>query len=211
MLRIAVTSAPPIDVLVDPECVAAVTSAAALLSDLGHDLIERTPPWREPELALTFIGVWQVGAALHPLDDLSLLTPLNRELVEAARTTSAADYARAVVRLQLFARRVVAFWNEVDVVLTPTLALPPVPIAWQEQGVDGAVEQLLRNTEFTPFTAVANVTGLPAVSLPLRWSEDGLPVGVQAFGPPAGEALLVRLASQIEEAQPWADRRPPVT
>lgn len=210
-LRIAFTSAPPIDVPVDTECVAACTSTAALLSDLGHDVVERTPPWTEPDLALTFIGVWQVGAALHPVDDLSLLTPLNRELAEAARTTSSADYARAVVRLQLFARRVVAFWNEVDVVLTPTLALPPVPIGWQEQGVEGAVEQLLRNTEFTPFTAVANVTGLPAVSLPLHWTEGGLPVGVQAIGPPAGDALLVRLAGQIEEARPWAHRRPPVS
>ena len=210
-LRIAFTSAPPIDVPVDPECVAACTSTAALLSDLGHDVVERTPPWTEPDLALTFIGVWQVGAALHPVDDLSLLTPLNRELAEAARTTSSADYAHAVVRLQLFARRVVAFWNEIDLVLTPTLALPPVPIGWQEQGVEGAVEQLLRNTEFTPFTAVANVTGLPAISLPLHWTEDGLPVGVQAIGPPAGDALLVRLATQIEEAQPWAHRRPPVS
>jgi amidase len=210
-LRIAFTSAPPIDVPVDPECSAAVRAAAELLSDLGHDVLERTPPWSEPELARTFLAVWQVGPALHPVEDLSLLTPLNRELVEAARTTSSADYARAVVRLQLFARRVVAFWDEVDVVLTPTLALPPVPIGWQEEGVTGAVEKLLRNTEFTPVTAVANVTGLPAISLPLHWTEDGLPVGVQAIGPPAGDALLVRLAAQIEEAEPWVGRRPPIS
>ncbi|HET7743717.1 MAG TPA: amidase [Gaiellaceae bacterium] len=207
-LRIAATSTPPMDVPVDRECVSALTSASALLSDLGHDVVERTPPWREPDIALTFIGVWQVGPALHPVEDLSLLTPLNRELIEAAHATSSADYARAVVRLQLFARRVVAFWEEVDVVLTPTLALPPVPIGWQERGVEGAVEQLLRNVEFTPFTAVANVTGLPAISLPLHWTEDGLPIGVQAIGPPGGDALLVRLAAQIEEARPWADRRP---
>jgi amidase len=210
-LRIAFTSVPPIDVPVDPECVTAVGSAAALLSDLGHEVVERTPPWAEPDLALTFIAVWQVGPALNPVEDLSLLTPLNRELVELARANSSADYGRAVVRLQLFVRRVVAFWNEVDVVLTPTLALPPVPIGWQEEGVTGAVEQLLRNTEFTPFTALANVTGLPAVSLPLHWTHDGLPVGVQAIGPPAGDALLVRLAAQIEAARPWADRRPPAS
>ncbi len=75
----------------------------------------------------------------------------------------------------------------------------------------GPIEQLLRNTEFTPFTAIANLTGLPAMSLPLHWSEGGLPIGVQAIGPPAGDALLLSLAAQIEAARPWADRRPPVS
>jgi amidase len=112
-----------------------------------------------------------------------------------------------VARLQAYARRVAAFWEEVDVVLTPTLALPPVRIGWQEAAT-GAVEQLLRNLEFTPFTSIANVTGLPAMSLPLHWSGEGLPIGVQAIGPPAGDALLLRLAAQIEEVRPWADRRP---
>ena len=181
-----------------------------MLADLGHDVREATPPWREPTLFDTFIAVWQVGPALHPVEDISLLTPLNRGLIEAAHAASAADYGRAVASLQILARRIVAFWNDFDVVLTPTLALPPVPIGWQEE-VDGAIEQLLRNTEFTPFTAVANLTGLPAMSLPLHWSEGGLPIGVQAIGPPAGDALLLSLAAQIEAARPWADRRPPIT
>src|SRR5262245_6195739 len=208
-LRIAVTSSPPIDLPVDPTCVAAVTAAAELLSGLGHEVAERTPPWREQDLFTRFITVWQVGPALNPVEDLSLLTPLNRGLVEAARTTSAADYGRTVASLHMLARRIVAFWNDVDVVLTPTLALPPVPIGWQDE-VDGAIPQLLRNTEFTPFTAVANLTGLPAMSLPLHWSGAGLPIGVQAIGPPAGDALLLSLAAEVEVAQPWADRRPPI-
>lgn len=209
-LRVAVTSVPPVDTPVDPECVAALTSAAALLEELGHDVVEATPPWREPDLERTFIAVWQVGPALHPVEDLSLLTPLNRGLVESASASSAADYARAVVRLQAVARRTVAFWKDFDVVLTPTLALPPVPIGWQEE-VEGAIEQLLRNTVFTPFTAIANLTGLPAVSLPLHWTADGLPIGVQAIGPPAGDALLLRLAVLVEEARPWAGRHPPLS
>jgi amidase len=110
----------------------------------------------------------------------------------------------------MVARRTVAFWSDVDVVLTPTLALPPVPIGWQD-AVDGAIEQLLRSTEFTPFTAIANLTGLPAMSLPLHWSEDGLPIGVQLIGPPAGDALLLSLAAQVEAAHPWAHRRPPLS
>jgi amidase len=96
-------------------------------------------------------------------------------------------------------------------VLTPTLALPPVQIGWQHEGVDGAFEQLHRNTLFTPFTAVANLTGLPAISVPLHWTNDGLPIGVQAIGPPAGEPVLFRLAAQLEEARPWAERRPPIS
>jgi amidase len=208
-LRIAVTDTPPIDVAVSDECRAAARDGAELLAGLGHDVREATPPWREPDLMHTFIAVWQVGPALHPVADVGLLTGLNRELVLSAQSTSAADYARAVARLQAYARRVVAFWKDVDVVLTPTLALPPVPIGWQE-AVRGAVEQLLRNAEFTPFTAVVNLTGQPAMSLPLHWTADGLPVGVQAIGPPAGEALLLRLAAQVEAARPWAERTPAI-
>jgi amidase len=208
-LRIAVTATPPIDTPVDPECVRAVESAAGLLAELGHDVREATPPWQESDLFDRFITVWQVGPALHPVDE-ALMTPLNRGLVERARAASAADYARAVGSLQLLARRIVAFWNEVDVVLTPTLALPPVPIGWQD-AVEGSFEQLMRNTEFTPFTAVANLTGQPAMSLPLHWTDDGLPIGVHAIGPPAGDALLLSLAAQVEAARPWADRRPPVS
>jgi amidase len=209
-LRIAFTAEPPIDAPVDGECVAAVESAAALLEELGHDVVERTPLWGGERLEDAFIRVWQVSPALYAVDP-ALMTPLNRGLVQAAHSTTAAEYAGAVAALQTAARRIVAFWNEVDVVLTPTLALPPVEIGWQERGVDGALEQLHRNTLFTPFTAVANMSGLPAMSLPLHWSEEGLPIGVQAIGAPEGEATLFRLAAQVERARPWADRRPPIS
>lgn len=209
-LRVAVTSTPPIETPVSSECIAALHSAAALLTELGHEVVEATPPWADPDLFHTFIEVWQAGVALHPIDDLSLMTPLNRGLVESARASSAVDYVRAVASLQLIARRTVAFWQETDVVLTPTLAMPPVPVGWQES-VDGAIEQLLRNTEFTPFTAIANLTGLPAASLPLHRTEDGLPIGVQAIGPPAGEAVLLSLAAQVETVRPWAHERPPIS
>ena len=206
-LRVAVTSTPPIDTPVDPECVRATMAAAEILAGLGHDVREETPPWRDPGLFDLFITVWQVGPSLHPVDETAM-TPLNRALVESARTTSAVEYARAVAQLQALSRRIVSVWSDVDVVLTPTLALPPVPIGWQE-AVAGPVDQLFRNTEFTPFTAVANLTGQPAMSLPLHWSGDGVPIGVQAIGPPAGDAVLLQLAAQLEAARPWADRRPP--
>ena len=209
-LRVAVTTTPPIDTPVEAACSDALEAAARLLAELGHDVREATPPWQDDDLILTFLKVWQVGPALDPVEDLSLLTPLNRELVESAHATSAAEYGRAVARLHALARRVVAFWGDVDVVVTPTLALAPVPIGWQET-LGGATAQLLRNAAFTPFTAIVNLTGQPAMSLPLHWTEDGLPVGVQAIGPPAGEALLLRLAAQVEEAWPWRDRRPPLS
>ena len=96
-------------------------------------------------------------------------------------------------------------------VLTPTLALPPVSIGWQLDGIEDAITQLRRNTVFTPFTSVANLTGLPAVSLPLHWNDDGLPIGVQAMGAPAAEAQLLRLATQLEAARPWHEARPSVS
>jgi amidase len=209
-LRIAVTAEPPIDTRVHADCVAALTEAAELLAELGHDVTEATPRWRVPRLLDDFIIVWQTGPTLFPADP-ELFTPLNRELAERAHATSSADYAAAVFRLNSAARSIVAFGDLFDVVVTPTLALPPVRIGWQEEDAAGALEQLERNTWFTPFTAVVNLTGLPAMSLPLHWSADGLPIGVQAIGPPAGEALLLRLAAQLEAARPWAERRPPLS
>jgi amidase len=209
-LRVAATVEPPVDTSIDSACADALASAATLLVELGHEVAEQTPPWREPDLFDAFLTVWQVGPTLYPIEDLSSLTALNRELAEKAYETSAPAYAQALFRLQTYARRVVAFWSEVDVVLTPTLALPPVPVGWQEE-VSGAFEQLLRSVAFTPFTAIANLTGLPAISLPLAETTDGLPVGVQAIGRPGGDAVLLRLAAQIEETRPWRDRRPPIS
>jgi amidase len=209
-LRIAVTSTSPYDTPVDPECVAALESARKLLTSAGHEILEVTPPWTAPGLVEAFLTIWQIGPTLYPADPVGF-TRLNRELVEAARATSSADYAAAVFLVQATSRRIVDFCRDFDVVVTPTLALPPVPIGWQEEDGAGAVEQLMRNVVFTPFTAVANMTGLPAMSIALHWSPDGLPIGVQVLGPAAGEALLLRLAAQLESARPWADRRPPIS
>jgi amidase len=209
-LRIAVTAEPPVEAPVHRDCLEALDAAATMLAVLGHEVVELTPPWTGHELIEAFIAVWQVSPALYAVDP-EQMTPLNRELVVAARATSSVEYAGAVASLQTAARKIVAFWDAVDVVLTPTLALPPVPIGWQHDGAEGALEQLRRNTLFTPFTAVANMTGQPAISLPLHTNADGLPVGVQAIGPPEGEAMLLRLAAQVEAAHPWADRRPPIS
>ena len=211
-LRIAVTTDPPVDVPVDPACRAAVAAAAVLLGELGHDVIEATPAWRTDDAIEQFTRIWQIGPAVSGVDDLSLLEPLNRMLAENARTTTSPEAATAVMRLQALTRQIVAFWSDIDVVVTPTLALPPVPIGWTWDGADGdPAVAFSRQWQWTPFTAIVNATGQPAMSVPLRRSDDGLPIGVQMIGPPFGEAMLIRLAAQLEDAQPWADARPPLS
>jgi amidase len=207
-LRALVVTEPALEADVDPECAAAAIAAGELLESLGHEVEEGVLPWRLPELLATFLLVWQLGPALFDVADRSLLTPLNRALAERAAGTTSTEYGLAVVRLHAFAREVVARLAGVDVLVTPTLALPPVRIGWQEEEPD-PLAQLARGARFTPFTAIANLTGLPAASLPLAWSSAGLPLGVQLVGPPAGEALLIRLSAQLEAASPWRDRRPP--
>ena len=113
-----------------------------------------------------------------------------------------------MIALQRYARRVASFWNDVDVVLTPTLAKLPVPIGWVFEP-DDPWEQYARGAEFTPFTPVVNVTGQPAASVPFA-EADGLPIGVQLIARAGDEATLIRLASQLEEARPWIERRPPL-
>jgi len=209
-LRVAVTTTPPTDAEVHADCRVAAEDAAALLAALGHDVEEGAPDWGGAGLLEDFTPLWQVAPTLYGVEDLSLLTPFNRALGEAAGQTSSTEYVAALVRLQMRARKVVAFWERYDLLLTPTLALPPVPTGWAAE-VDDPWEQYERAARFTPFTPIFNITGQPAASLPLHWTEDGLPVGVQLVGPPAGEELLLRACAQLEAARPWASRRPPVS
>ena len=211
-LRIAVTTEPPIDMPVDPVCAAGVHAAAELLTELGHDVVEATPPWRSDDAVEQFTRIWQIGPAVAGVDDFALLEPLNRMLAENARTTASSESALAVMRLQSLTRRIVAFWNDIDVVVTPTLALPPVPVGWTWDGAGGDPQVAFsRQWQWTPFTAMVNVTGQPAMSVPLHWSGEGLPIGVHVIGRPFAEATLIRLAAQLEEARPWADKRPPMS
>ncbi|HST65702.1 MAG TPA: amidase family protein [Mycobacteriales bacterium] len=124
--------------------------------------------------------------------------------------TSGAEFVGAISQLQMLTRQWVARTAGYDAVLSPTLAAPPVPVGWFTETGDPA-EDFLRQQRFTPFTSAYNVTGQPAVSLPLHWTGDdpALPVGVMLAGRPADEATLVSLSAQLEDAVPWADRRPP--
>jgi amidase len=205
-LRIAFTIEPPLPYPVEAPCAAAALDAAALLDELGHDVREETPAWRDDGLLDEFGFLWRVGPPLYGVA-ADQLEPLNGALAQAAYTTTALEYVAAVLSLQRYARRVMAFWNDVDVVMTPTLARLPVPIGWVFQS-DDPWEHYRRAAEFTPFTPVANLTGQPAASVPFA-TADGLPTGIQFLGRAGEEATLLRLAAQIEEARPWLDRTPP--
>lgn len=205
-LRIAFTADPAIPTPVDPRLVDVARRAGEALEALGHHVVESSPPWRDESLLSTFAALWQLTPALYPVREDALLMPINRTLAQAARETSSVVFAHAVGALQRAARRIVAFWDDVDVVLTPALALLPPPVGWVFEP-DDPWEQFARGGEFTPFTPIVNVTGQPAAAVPFG-VVDGLPAGVQLIGPPAGEALLLRLAAQLEAAHPWAERLP---
>ena len=205
-LRIAFTAEPAIPHEVEPALVGVARAAADALAELGHDVIEATPPWVDEAALSAFAKLWQLTPALYPVEDESQLMPINQALAQAARETSSVVFAQAVNALQRAARRIVAFWDDVDVVLTPGLAKLPVPIGWVFEP-DDPWEQFARGGQFTPFTPIVNITGQPAAAVPFA-VVDGLPVGVQLIGPPAGEAILLRLAAQMEEAHPWSQRLP---
>jgi amidase len=216
-LRIAFTTVAPNSVPVDPECVAAVEQTAALLESLGHS-VEEAPPLSDEGYIDNFIRIWTSGVAVSvrgfgmlrgaPLDP-EKLEPLTQEMVAVAETLSAADYLESLGILQMLARGVVSMWGDIDVLITPTVSRPAPPIgALAPKDGEPAMAWLQNAAEWVPFTPVFNVTGQPAISLPLHETPEGLPVGVQLVGPPAGEELLLSLSAQLEAARPWHERRP---
>src|ERR671937_140107 len=207
-LRVALVLEPPTRGRVDAACTTAAGDAARLLEQLGHDVDEVSIAWHGDDLGELFALVWQTIPTLYRADR-SQLDPLNAAFAERAAATSSSDYVGAYVQLQTYGRRVAAFCAGYDIVLTPTLALPPVAVGWVREP-DDPWEQYARALRFTPFTPAVNVAGLPAASVPLAWTDDGLPVGVQLIASFGGEAVLFRVSAQIEEARPWAERRPPV-
>ena len=209
-LRVGIALAPPFATAVDPLCEEAARAAGHLLESLGHDVVEATPDWADPEYVDLFGTVWAGASAYFALAPRDEVEPLNRALAEKADRISLTEYVTTMTKVHALARRIVAFWNDFDLLVTPGLAMPPVPVGWGLEPED-PWEQFDRGWAFTPFTQVANLTGLPAASLPLYWSAEGLPLGVQIVGPPAGEALLLRACGQLEATRPWAHKRPPVS
>ncbi len=209
-LRVARFVAPVIaDVAVDPECVTAWEDASALLVSLGHE-VEDVPVPLAPEAVPVFEICWSVLTALAvvPADREHLLRPLTRWLGERGRAVSGPDFGRAVGELRRLAAGALEALAPYDIVLTPTLAVPPLPVGAIRDDADPAADFAAQKA-FTPWTSAWNVTGMPAVSLPLHQSAAGLPVGVMLAARPAEEEVLLAVAAQIEAAVPWHDRRPP--
>lgn len=202
-----------------PDCVAAVHSAAKLCEQLGHHVEELSAPPAPPMVVQAFMVIWAAGATAS-VDSVTFLRgrPPAREEVEAlswaladlGRSHSAGMYLMAQAALQRVARGAAQLFEGYDAIITPTLAEPPPPHGSFLSPPENPLAGMERARRFAPFTAMANVSGQPAMSVPLHWNADGLPIGVQFIGRYGDEATLFRIAAQLEQARPWADRRPDV-
>ena len=201
-----------------PECTEAVASAVTLLGSLGHRVEPGGPSAMfDPEFGKHFVTVIAADTALFFRDIERLLgrtvaddevEPRNARYREAGDAIDAPTYLAARAGIGTWARRMADWWTSHDVLVTPTLAAPPPRLGWfTEEGPD---REGPRIGSFSPYTAPFNMTGQPAISLPLHWTADGLPVGVQLVARYGREDVLVRLAAQLETAAPWADKRPRV-
>ena len=236
-LRIGFTARSALRTAPHPESVRAVEQAARLLEDLGHDVEEVDPPVDDRRLGRDFMTIWFVHQALEVARVKAATGAGDDGFEQDTRAMAALGRAVRGVTLQAADERrhesiagLARLHATHDLVLTPTLGEPPIAIgslalpAALRHGTEvllrtrtlrvaklaGIVDQIVaRNLSWVPFTQLANVTGRPAISLPLHWTDDGLPLGVQFVGRLGAEGLLLRLARQLEQAAPWADRRPP--
>jgi amidase len=216
-LRIGYTLTAPIEAPLDPDCESATLNAARLLSELGHEVEEISAPWAGQNLLETFTMAFgtPIAMGLHfgalvtgrePAEEL--VEPLSWTMWNGIRERNALDYLLARTQLSAISRGIIAVWDTYDAILTPALAERPVRIGEIDACSDDPWEDFRRSGRFTPYTAIYNVSGQPAISIPLFHGDDGLPLAVQLGGRPAGEAALLSLAAQLEAARPWADRRP---
>ncbi len=226
-LRIAVSSAPPLaDSPVDPVCAQAATDAGALLESLGHEVVEVTdPPWTVPGMLELFTASFgpavstqiAFGALIAGREPVEAdMEALSWAIWQVSQGITSVQAQLAAAQLQGFARQMVTWTAQYDAVLTPALAEAPVEIGVLDPTKPEAMATFARSGQFTPYTAISNVTGSPAISLPLYVRPEGdanagLPLGVQLIGQPLGEGALLALSAQLEDAAPWVERRAPVS
>ena len=218
-LRIAVMTASPTGSDVHPDCVAAARAVATLCESLGHRVEGAALAVDGDAFVADFINVWAAGNAWSIGDWEARLgravteaevEPLSWALIQLGRSLNSGQYLAAVQGLQRATRQIAAYFEDIDVLLTPTLGEPPAPLGTFDSPPGEPLAGLFRAAAYVPFTPTFNVTGQPAISLPLHWNDTGLPVGVQFVGRFGDEETLLSLAGQLEVAAPWAKRRPPV-
>jgi amidase len=218
-LRIGVLDRPGAEgFLGDPQCRAAVAGAARLLDSLGHHIDQSAPlAMFEQEFISHFNTIIAADAeATFQAFELLLGHPIGEDEIEsrnanyrrAGRELGAVAYLESRLWLGMWARRMADWWNDHDLLVTPTLGAPPPELGWFT--ADGPQQEMERIVSFIPYTAQFNMTGQPAISLPLHWTPAGLPVGVQLVAAYGREDLLIQVASQLEQAAPWSDRHPPI-
>jgi amidase len=220
-LRIGLAFDTPIEAPLDPVCEQAARDAAELLESLGHGVESAYPDAMDDEDYIPkFLVRWtsgidwnlqywsaRTGREIGP-DDVE---PATWALALAGREHSGSDYLRSLEYQQAVTRRAAEWWaGEYDLLLTPTMGEPPTPLGTFDPVPDNPAFPIERAVPTAIFTAAFNSTGQPAISLPLHWSDSGLPIGVQLVAAYGREDLLIRVASQLEEARPWAEREPAV-
>jgi amidase len=212
-LRIGLMAQAPLGIPTDDACVAGARATAAKLEGLGHLIEEVEVPTISEAMIPSFIALTQAGLADYDGVDWSKVEPHIAHQRQLASETGAYDYVLAARTLELLSRQEVARWGrDFDVLLTPTSAiLPPVAGATMQAQHATPEAPVLDVVASVSFTAFGNVTGLPAVSLPLHWTDEDVPVGVQLTAGPWEEASLIRLSAQLEQALPWSERRPNLT
>lgn len=218
-LRVGIAVNPPLpDAPVHPDHAEAAREAGRLLEDLGHSVEEFEAPWTDEQLLPLFSAVFTTAIALSVAYSGLLagrepraedMQRLSWAIFERAQQHNALEYSAAHARLQLAMRRLIRELDRYDLVVTPGLAQPPLEIGALDADAADPWETFAESGRFTPFTAICNATGQPALMLPLVHG-DPLPIGVQLIGRPAREDLLLQVGAQLEAARPWADRRPPV-
>ncbi|MCU1440030.1 MAG: amidase [Rhodoglobus sp.] len=195
------------EVVVSTEAADALALASRELDAIGHGL---EPLTLEPDdtYAPAFRTIWQAGAAAIPAEgeQLELLEPLTRWLVQRGRGLGAADLGSALQQLALFERSVIRQFSRFDAVMTPSLALTPRPVGWYDK--QDAERNFAQQVQYTPWTSFLNVSGLPAITLPVHETAGGLPMGVQLIGRPGGEHVLLAIGAQLERRLQWQKRHP---
>jgi amidase len=218
LLRIALITTTPNGGPLDPECKKAALNASKLCESLGHRIEETSLPIDNATLSEAFVTVVQVSLA-RVLDDAAAtlgrpvdeqdVEPVTWAMMQAGTKATAVAYSRAIATLHQIGLAMAKFHRSYDVILSPTLAKPPVTLGTLSLS-RATMSWWKEITEFSPYTALYNATGQPSMSVPLHWTPDGLPIGVLFSGRFGEDATLFRLAAQLERVQPWAGRMPPL-